>query len=165
MSSYRIMGTLAVFALGTAAFWNDHQDAVVVFFGFSILILISIFLVARLDAKNLRFQEEQVKMLRSHIARFYTTQRRKNKSFERRIVELEEVTRTVDAIESNCQARSQKNDSLRSSIAVLKENQLSIRDHFHARVGVIEYKLTLAHDKAVARLALKGAYDNDKDEK
>lgn len=152
----KVTGAVAVLALGTLTFWHDHQDAIIVFFGFSILILAAMFIVARMDNRIQNFQEQQVKALRTHIARFYIMQRRRNKSFEHRIIDLEEITRTVESIDRNCAARSARNDALRSSIGALNENQKNMRDHFHERLAKIEYKMTLSHDKAIVQLTLKG---------
>lgn len=149
-----------VLGFGTGSFLAGREDALAVFMGFALLGMVLLFIVnriaERLDNRVLNFQEAQVRSIRTHLAKFYILQRRKNKSFERRIVELEEVTRTVDAIDRNCKARSGRVDNYLKSLGVLSENQRVIESHFNFRVARIEDKLMIAHDKAVARLTLKG---------
>lgn len=157
----KVTGAVAVSTVALATFWSDHQDAVIVFIGFVLLTFIAVLLLERLDRRNIAFQEQQVRTLRSHIARFYTIQRRKNRAFEHRLTGLEHITRSVDAIDKNCAARSARNDALRTSIGALNENQHNLRDHFHDRLEKIEYKLTLAHEKAITKLTLKGVLKDD----
>jgi len=155
MTLPKVTGAVAVLALGTVAFWNDHQDAVMIFAGFIVLILGAMFIVSRMDYRIQHFQEQQIKILRSHIARFYVIQRRKNKSFEHRIISLEELTGTIGTIERNCVAGRATHDDFRLKAGALYDNQLSIRDFFHKRLSEIEFKLSLTHDKAITNLALK----------
>ena len=161
MTIPKVTGAIAVVALGTATFWTDHQDAVMVFAGFVILILGAMFIVSRMDGRIQHFQEQQVKTLRSHIAHFYVVQRRKNRSFERRIIELEEVTRTINSIERNCALGTATHDDFRMKAGALYDNQLSMRDFFHKRLAEIEYKLSLSHDKAITNLTLKGIFKGE----
>lgn len=149
-----------VLGFGTGSFLAGREDALAVFLGFALLGMVLLFIVnrisERLDNRILSFQEAQIRSIRTHLAKFYILQRRKNRSFERRVIELEEVTRTVGAIDRNCKMRSLRVDNYYKMMGVVSENQRAIESHFNFRVARIEDKLMIAHDKAVARLALKG---------